>query len=129
MKEYQEELKTIIKSARRELDEIEACEVKQQTQPLVGKCFKHQNAYAFSPADAHYWPLYLMISGGNRHLYGIRFEKDLCGRVAITPNCEMPSAWSDDYKQITRTEFITEWRKLLGTKRVENGDGSGTDSC
>ena len=120
MKEYQEELKTIIKSARRKLDEIEACEVKQQSRPIIGKCFKHQSSYAPSYGDAQYAPLYLMISGGDRYLYGIRFEKDPSGKIAITPDCEMPSTWADDYQQISRTEFITEWRKLIETKRVEN---------
>ncbi len=126
MKEYQEELKTIIRSARHKLDEIEACEVKPQSRPIIGKCFRHQSVYASPHSDARYWPLYLMISGGeDRYLYGIRFEKDSSGKIAITPDCEMPSTWSEDYEQVSRPEFIAEWRKLLETKGFENSQYRG----
>lgn len=126
MKESQDELKAIIKSAKLRLDEIEAHEVKQQDCPVVGKCFRHQNSYSPLHNDNRYWPLYLMITRDDSHyLYGIRFEKDPSGEIAITPNCEIPAAWSDDYKQISRTEFITEWRKLLDTKRGEYGYRNG----
>ncbi len=127
MQERQDELKAIIKSAKLRLDEIEASEVKQQSPPVVGKCFRHQNSYPPVRADERHWPLYLMITHDENHyLYGIRFEKDQSGEIAITPNCEIPATWANDYQQISRTEFIAEWRKLIDPKRIENSHRNGT---
>lgn len=109
-----DELTKIIKTARKELNDIEDKESEKLSSSLVGKFFKYENHCGGDEPNQHWW-YYKAATGISKNglLTTWAFQDDKAGRITIEDDADTSMSLSGNYIEITATEFWKAWNKIL----------------
>lgn len=114
-----EELQAEVRRLHVELRDREEAALKEQGQPLVGKCYRYRNCYSCPQTEKDYWWLYkrvVSVEGSSLHTFS--FETDRNGDIRIQHDefGHTMQFLNNMYEEIPAKTFNREWRKVQ--KRV-----------
>lgn len=115
MKTRQQQLEATIKTARDELQSMQAQEDQRENEKLIGNCYVYRNCYSCPQAESDYWNLYVRVIGvqdGNINM--VQFQVDKYGAAIMERQLRTSHMFADGgFRPISLADFQKAWFAFL----------------